>query len=86
MMESNVGEQKIRRCCRKDFEPWTVQLRVLGLEAPAICSSISLHAQKMHRFCIEDVLVLAVIGRCALVARLGVGGGRKQTGLDQRNH
>ncbi len=30
--------------------------------------------------CVEDGLVLAVIGRCALVAWLGVGGGRSQTG------
>ncbi len=29
-------------------------LRVTQIEAPAICSSISQHAQKMHRFFIED--------------------------------
>ncbi len=43
----------------------------------AICSSISRHEQKRHRSCVEDGLVLAVIGRCALVAPLGVGGGRE---------
>ncbi len=37
----------------------------------------------MHRSCVEDVLVLAVIGRCALLARLGDVGGRIQTGLGQ---
>ncbi len=47
---------------------------------PAIGSSISLHAQKMRRFCFEDGLVLAVIGRCAHVDRLGADGGRIQTG------
>ncbi len=36
-----------------------------------------------HRYFVEDGLVLAVIGRCALVDRLGVGGGRIQTGKDQ---
>ncbi len=33
-----------------------------------------------HRSCVEDGLVLAVMGRCALVVQLGVGGGRIQTG------
>ncbi len=32
---------------------------------------------------VEEGLVLAVIGRCALVDRLGVGGGRIHTGSDQ---
>ncbi len=39
--------------------------------------------QKRHRSFVEDGLVLAVIGRRALVDRLGVGGGRIQTGYDQ---
>ncbi len=45
----------------------------------AICSSISQHEQKKHHSCVKDGLVLVVIGRCALLARLGVGGGRSQT-------
>ncbi len=32
-----------------------------------------------HRSCAEDGLFLAVIGRCALVARLGADGGSSQT-------
>ncbi len=36
-----------------------------------------------NRPCVEDGLVLAVIGRCALEARLGVGGESNQTGLVQ---
>ncbi len=36
--------------------------------------------QRMHLSCVEDGLVLAVIGRCALLDRLQVGGGRIQTG------
>ncbi len=43
-----------------------------------VCSGISPPGQKRHRFFVEDGLVLAVIGRCALVDRLGVGGGRVQ--------
>ncbi len=49
-------------------------------KASAICFDISRHAQKLHRFCVEDGLALTVIGRCALVDRLGAGGGRIQTG------
>ncbi len=48
------------------------------LGALEVCSSISPHGQKRHRSFVEDGLVLAVIGRCALVDRLGVGGGRIQ--------
>ncbi len=55
-------------------------LRVTRLEVPAIYSSISRHEQKTHRSCAEDGLVLAEIGRCALVDRLGVGGGRSEMG------
>ncbi len=36
-----------------------------------VCSSISPHGQKRHRSFVEDGLVLAVIGRRALVDRLG---------------
>ncbi len=45
-----------------------------------VCSSISPHGQKRQRSFVEDGLVLAVIGRRALVGRLGVGGGRIQPG------
>ncbi len=45
--------------------------RVARLKVPTICSSISRHEQKRHRSCVENVLVLAGIGRCALVDRLG---------------
>ncbi len=38
-----------------------------------VCSSISPPGQKRHRSFVEDGLVLALIGRCALVDRLGVG-------------
>ncbi len=48
------------------------------LEVPAIYSSISRREPKRHRSCVEDGLVLAVIGRCALVALLGVGGDEPQ--------
>ncbi len=57
---------------------WTIDI-VTRLEVLAICSSISLYEPKRHRSCVEDGLVLAVVGRCALVARLGVGGRRSQT-------
>ncbi len=36
-----------------------------------VCSRISLSGQRRHCSCVEDGLVLAVIGRCALVDRLG---------------
>ncbi len=42
------------------------------LDVPAVCCSISRPELKRHRSCVEDVLVLAVIGRRALVARLGL--------------
>ncbi len=35
-----------------------------------VCSRISLSGQRRHHPCVEDGLVLAVIGRCALVDRL----------------
>ncbi len=44
------------------------KLGVLG-----VCSSISPHGQKRHRSFVEEGLILAVIGRRALVDRLGVG-------------
>ncbi len=46
-------------------------LRVTRLDVPEVCSSISQLELKRRRSCVEDGLVLAVIGRCALVARLG---------------
>ncbi len=55
-------------------------LRAKRLKATAICSSISRQEQKMHLSCVEDGLVLAVIGRCAPLARLGVGEGRRPMG------
>ncbi len=39
-----------------------------------VCSSISQPELRRHFFCVEGGLVLAVIGRCALVARIVVGG------------
>ncbi len=36
-----------------------------------------------HRSCIEDGMVLSVVCRCALLARLGVDGGRGQAGYVQ---
>ncbi len=54
--------------------------RVPRLGVLEVCSSISPPGQKRHRSFVEDGLVLAVIGRCALVDWLGVGGGRIQTG------
>ncbi len=73
------------RCCREDFEPMTVQLFFEDGNGECqgvleVCSSISPHGQKRHRSFVEDGLVLAVVGRCALVDRLGMGGGRIQTG------
>ncbi len=62
---------------------WRYILRMIRLDVPEVCSSISQPELRRHRSCVEDVLVLAVIGRCALVVRLGVGGGRNQTGLGQ---
>ncbi len=44
---------------------------VTRIETLAIYSSISRYEKKMLRSCTKDGLVLAVIGRCALVARLG---------------
>ncbi len=55
-------------------------VRVTVLDVSAACSSISRPESKRHRSCAEDGLVLAVIGRCALIVRLGVGGGRSQMG------
>ncbi len=50
--------------------------KILGvtrlLDVFAVCSSISLSGQMRHRSCVADGMVLAVIGRCALVARLKV--------------
>ncbi len=83
----NEWGQKLHRGCREDFEPMTVQLfffkwrrRVPRLGVQEVCSSISPHGQKKHRPFVEDGLVLAIFGRCALVDGLGVGGGRIQTG------
>ncbi len=55
-------------------------LGVTRLDVPAVCCSISRPELKRHRSYVEDGLVLAIIGRCALVDRLEVGGGRIQTG------
>ncbi len=49
--------------------------------APAICYSISRHASPLHRGRLGPC---SNIYWCALLARLGVAGGRKQTGLNQR--
>ncbi len=53
---------------------------VTGLDVPEVRSSISRPELRKRRFCIEDGLVIPLIGRRALVDRLGVGGGRIQTG------
>ncbi len=50
-----------------------------------VFSSISLSGQRRHRSFVEDGLVLVVIGRCALVDRLGVGGGRIQINFSFEN-
>ncbi len=78
------------RYIRKDFGPLMVQLFFLKIdtEGDKTRSSRNLFQYlkrelRRHRSCIEDGLVLAIIGRCALLARLGVGGGKSQTGLDQ---
>ncbi len=44
------------------------------------CAGISQPELRRHHSSVEDGLVRAVIGRCALVDRLGVGGGRIKTG------
>ncbi len=46
-------------------------MRVTIVEVPTICSSVSRHDPKRHRSFVEDGLVLAVIGRCALLVRIG---------------
>ncbi len=48
-----------------------IDTMVTRLEVPAVCSSISRREWKRHRSCVEDGLVLALIGRCALVAGSG---------------
>ncbi len=48
-------------------------VRMIRFEALAICSSVSRHAQEMHRTYVEDGLVLVVICRWAVLNRLGVG-------------
>ncbi len=46
-------------------------LRVTRLDVPEVCSSNSQPELRRHCSCVEDGFVLAVIGRCALVDRLG---------------
>ncbi len=46
------------------------------LDVPEVCSSVSQPELRRRRSCVEDDLVLAVIGKFALLARLGAGGGR----------
>ncbi len=41
------------------------------LEVPEICFSISRPEPKRHRSCVADGLILAVIGRCALLRASG---------------
>ncbi len=41
------------------------------LDVLEVCSRISLSERIRHRSCVEDGLVLAVVGRCAPVDRLG---------------
>ncbi len=44
-----------------------IDTEVTRLDVPEVCSSISQPELRRHRPCVEDGLVLAVIGRCALV-------------------
>ncbi len=60
------------------FWRWILRLPRLGV--PTICSSILRPELKRHHACVEDDMVLAVIGKCALVGRLGMGGGRSRAG------
>ncbi len=55
-------------------------LRVTRLDVLEVCSIISQAERRRHRSCVEDGLVLAVIAKCVLVDRLGVGGGKIQMG------
>ncbi len=48
-----------------------------------VCSKISQTELRRHRSCVEDGLVIAAIGRRALVDRLGMGGWKLQTGVGQ---
>ncbi len=48
----------------------TVFLKIDTEGDKARCSSISQLELRRHRSCVEDSLVLAVNGRCSLVARL----------------
>ncbi len=76
------GEDKLHGCCWKDFGLLTIRLFLKistgGDKALAICSSISRQEQKMHHSCVLGGLALAIIWRCALLARTGVGGGRSR--------
>ncbi len=44
-------------------------LRVTRLDVPEVCSNISQPELRRLHSCVDDGLVLAVIGRCVLVAR-----------------
>ncbi len=46
------------------------------MDVQEVCSRISQPELRRHRSCVKDGLVLAVIGRCALVDRLLVDGRR----------
>ncbi len=59
--------------------------RVTRLDVPEVFSRISQTEVRRHHSCVEDGLVLAVIGRCALLARFGVGGGRSQVNFTFKN-
>ncbi len=63
---------------------WRQALRVTRLEVPTIYFIISPHQQKMRHSCVEGGFVLVVIGRCTLVARFRVGGGRSQAQAEER--
>ncbi len=53
---------------------------MIRLDVPEVCSSISQPKLRTHPSCVEDGLAHQVIGMCALIVRLGVGGGRIQAG------
>ncbi len=81
------GEQKVHRCFMKGFGLLTVQLLFFKISTEGDMTQYMGNMfqyfttrAEMHSSFIKDGLVLAVICRCALGDRLGVGGGRTQAG------
>ncbi len=73
----------------KNFGPLTVQLVLKtdseGDKTRGAGNLFQYFMTRTEYAPLEDGLVLAVICRCALLARIVVGGGRNQTGLGQLN-